>query len=404
MSFSLSWIDHDQNARNRMERILAMFEERDTRDELGLGAIRDSFSDLLFPGTSTIQTRLRYFLIVAWAYRSLEKEKVSSHEIAQRAANLEHDISGHLVANGEGDGVFGALAGRKLKRLPSSVYWSGLGTWKLLLFQGAQSRYHRSMDALYRQRALAEGRESEPGLAAYTGDTWHPGLPDAPPGFPGDITLALTEDEADYLRDRLKYSAPDSLLAHLFLHTRPVDCQFPWEHPHFAGFAEAHKTLLHHARLFSEAMYGAALLYNHLLSRIAGREEVIESYVERLLTWSEELDRRALSDWALDQLWATLDGHSHTITPGVRMFVSEWVEHVKAGDLDSPTVALSENTSAPARLVRRREELLKGPRSRFTNQRALDQWSGESGLVQMNYRWKVVRSYIEDLSVASSQS
>lgn len=42
-----------------MHRILAQFKERDTRDELGLGSLRDAIADLLFPGTSTIQTRLR---------------------------------------------------------------------------------------------------------------------------------------------------------------------------------------------------------------------------------------------------------------------------------------------------------------------------------------------------------
>ena len=413
MSFSLNWIDHDQEARNRMERILAMFEERDTRDELGLGAIRDSFSDLLFPGTSTIQTRLRYFLIVAWVYQSLEEERISSREIAHRARELELDIGKYLLANGERDGVFGALAGRKLKRLPSSVYWAGLGTWGLLLFEGAQLRYHRSLDAVYRQRDLGEMKSSQPGFTADQSTTWHPPLcnsknsqdavPDAPvcpPGFPKDLTLALTEGEAGYLQERVKYSAPDSLLAHLFLYPRPVDCQFPWKHPDYAGFTKAHKMVLKHARYFSEVMYGAALLYNLLLARNAQRENRIESYTERLKRWTEKLNHAALSDWSLDDLWCTLRGQAYTITPGARGFVTQWVEHVKSGGLDSPTVALSDNGAAPSRLVERREKLLKGPRSRFTNQPALDQWSGKSGLVEMNYRWRVVRSYLRDLSAA----
>ncbi len=37
--------------------VIDLFGEDDTRDELGLGTIRDGFADLLFPGTSTIQTR-----------------------------------------------------------------------------------------------------------------------------------------------------------------------------------------------------------------------------------------------------------------------------------------------------------------------------------------------------------
>ena len=69
MPSTLTWLDHDPTARERSLRILALFRVRDSRDELGLGAIRDSFSDKLFPGTSTIQTRLRYMLFVPWVYQ-----------------------------------------------------------------------------------------------------------------------------------------------------------------------------------------------------------------------------------------------------------------------------------------------------------------------------------------------
>lgn len=72
---TLAWIDFDEAERQRAQRIMALFQERDSRDELGLGAIRDSISDHLFPGTSTIQTRLRYMLFVPWIFRSLKFDK-----------------------------------------------------------------------------------------------------------------------------------------------------------------------------------------------------------------------------------------------------------------------------------------------------------------------------------------
>jgi len=50
---------------------LALFKERGTRDELGLGAVRDNLAEALFPGTSTIQTRLRYMLIVPRIYQRI---------------------------------------------------------------------------------------------------------------------------------------------------------------------------------------------------------------------------------------------------------------------------------------------------------------------------------------------
>lgn len=37
---SLAWIDFDEAERQRAQRIMALFQERESRDELGLGAIR----------------------------------------------------------------------------------------------------------------------------------------------------------------------------------------------------------------------------------------------------------------------------------------------------------------------------------------------------------------------------
>ena len=64
MPSSIAWIDFDAEAHQRAQRILTLFQERDTRDELGFGTIRDSIADTLFPGTSTIHTRLRYMLFI----------------------------------------------------------------------------------------------------------------------------------------------------------------------------------------------------------------------------------------------------------------------------------------------------------------------------------------------------
>jgi hypothetical protein len=139
MPSTLAWIDYDAAERDRMQRILALFKERDTRDELGLGAIRDSFADQLFPGTSTIQTRLRYFLFVPWVYRLLELEQVPSARATERAREMEIAITNAVLgANPNAAGVVGRLAGGGLKRLPSSVYWAGMGTWGIPGFGGTR--------------------------------------------------------------------------------------------------------------------------------------------------------------------------------------------------------------------------------------------------------------------------
>ena len=60
MSATLTWLDLTASDRDRMRQVLDLFKEQGTVDEMGLGNLRDALSEALFPGTSTIQTRLRY--------------------------------------------------------------------------------------------------------------------------------------------------------------------------------------------------------------------------------------------------------------------------------------------------------------------------------------------------------
>src|SRR5271168_3718297 len=157
-----------------MNRILALFRERDTRDELGVGVIRDLLADELFPGTSTIQTRLRYMLFVPWIYQELEAEECPSAELAVQARQREVELVKALSESDDKAGVFGKRAGGDLQRLPSSVYWAGLGIWQIRRFKGSQEEYQAEIDGVYQQRsnrrrALDMARHRGEGLDAVGG-------------------------------------------------------------------------------------------------------------------------------------------------------------------------------------------------------------------------------------------
>jgi len=155
MTSRLTWIDHDSQARERSLRILALGREKESRDELGIGGIRDSIADQLFPGTSTIQTRLRYMLFVPWIYRALEERRVSPARFADEAKRAEISLIDPLLANDDDSGVFGRLAGGGLKRLPSSIYWAGLGRWGIRLLDISRDDYHQSINSLYSRKTNA---------------------------------------------------------------------------------------------------------------------------------------------------------------------------------------------------------------------------------------------------------
>lgn len=114
---------------------MALFQEREGRDELGLGAIRDSIADHLFPGTSTIQTCLRYMLFIPWLFRMLEARDIPESQLRTEARALEIRLADALEAGGESNGIIGQHAGPRLQRLPSSVYWAGLGAGAFASFR-----------------------------------------------------------------------------------------------------------------------------------------------------------------------------------------------------------------------------------------------------------------------------
>lgn len=410
MPSSLTWIDHDPTARERSLRILALFQERESRDELGLGGIRDSFADQLFPGTSTIQTRLRYMLFVPWIYTHLEKKKVSPGEFAVQADRVERSLITPLLSADDRSGIFGSVAGKGLKRLPSSVYWAGLGAWGIRLVNLSQDQYYRYIGTIYRRRAEQEARDKE---RSHLGDdreatpepgtlTWHTRLPSPPAGFPMQVNFALTTEEANFIQDRLQRTHPESLLAHLALHCKPSNVEAPWLHPDRATFRTRHIELLDHAKCFSEVMHGAALIYNLALTekltletpdKRTNWEKKVEEYRERLSQWASKLRYSDLSAWSISRLWELTLSRDHTITPATRNFVQSWIRIT----LDRPA-RLGEDGEARD-LIRQREMSLKRNRSRFTNRRALEQWGGTSGLGQLVYRWPNARTLLNDLYV-----
>lgn len=173
----LSWLDYSEEEQQRVMEVIDLFREKDTRDELGIGTIRDTLTDLLFPGTSTIQTRLRYFLFIPWILKSLEERQMASRILTKRSREWQNRLRNTLSANSAGDGIIGATAGYNVQRLSSNIYWNGLRVWGILLFSGPETGYYESLDAYYeRQRTNRVSPDGEPDKELLP-DNWHSALP-----------------------------------------------------------------------------------------------------------------------------------------------------------------------------------------------------------------------------------
>ncbi len=392
---SLSWLDFSDQQRRKMMEVVALFKEQDTRDELGLGSIRNAFADLLFPGTTTLQTRARYFLFIPWIYTYFEERRVPSARVAGRLRQDELRLIRALQASGETDGVIGRISGASLHRFPSNLYWIGMQRWGILRYPGTQAQYQRSLDAFYAQQRLQQRTDDKEPVAGSPPVNWDPHLPPRPQGFPDQANFLLSYEEAAYLRERIMLSCPDSLLAALVEGGFPhYNVGFAWEHPHAHELPPRLQQWLTMAQNFSEAMHGAALLYNLMLAELRQLDDLVENYRSRLADWRTQLVRRkpALHAWDRAAFWKLVEQYGRIPYP-TRDFVNRWLD-LLLSLVDFQGIA--ENPAART-LVREREIQLKRGRSRFENPRRLEIWGGASGTSAIDYRWPIANRLLRDI-------
>lgn len=396
MPSTFTWLDYSEHERRKMLDVIELFGERTTRDELGLGGIRDAFADRLFPGTSTIQTRARYFLFVPWLYRSLEGKGVSSARIRERARRAEIALIGALERSGDLRGLVGRRKKENVQRLPSSIYWLGLATWGIRTFSGSQDEYHRSLDAFYERRRARphrrvdfEGESEDEELIV----NWDPGLPEAPEGFPEEASFVLRPEDAEYLRERVLAHCPDSLLAHLLRERIAVDeAAFAWA---LRPLPSTLQRIVDHGRNFSECIHGAQLLYNLILAEKKRAEELYDWFRSRFDTWGSLIQSNAarLHAWNRREFWEIVHRENPRLSPRARAFVDGWIDRA----LEASDPAALGDDAAARRLVEHREIQLKKGLARVRGGRALELWGEASGDAQIDLRWTAARRIVADI-------
>lgn len=396
----VGWLDRNDDASSKINETLRALEEPSTLDSLGLGSIRDAFSDLIAPGTSTIHTRLRYCLFIAWICQCIEKSDTTATQFASRLRNDEATLIGCLRDGGETAGVQGYTSGAKLKRMPSSAYWGGLRIWGFRKRDWSLADYGRNITRL-RELKKADGADETIGNSLTT--IWND-MPKAPEKFlECGVNFNLTTEEAQFIIQRIRESNPKSLLAYLCSNPGLAKgTKFPWEINQGSLPAEL-KKLLFDAQNISELTLGPQLVYNLLVARRAGTElgrdvaDDVAYQLELLNDWADTISSRQdeLVEWSkqLNALWLEL-GTSANIPKRASEFASKMI-HLT---LENPH-KFSEDPLVQ-KLVQQREFELKNNRSRFKNLEALKEWKSPGFGGQLSYRWRIAESYLSDLADA----
>jgi hypothetical protein len=117
-------------------------------------------------------------------------------------------------------------------------------------------------------------------------------------------------------------------------------------------------------------------------------------YLTQLTDWQQDLAFRwaAFQAWDRAAFWALL-AEQGMVPIRTRSFVDTWLDMTLLGP-GAPELAPNQEART---LVREREGLLKGERSRFKSQRHRELWSGAAGTSQLDYRWPVASRIANDI-------
>lgn len=390
MTSLMAWLDSTPEEQRAARELIALFSEQESRDELGVGQIRDAFSDLLFPGTSVLQTRARYYLFIPWCYTTGSAASVTGPANAERGRGQERQLIIALKDSPSTDkaGLIGARAGVHVQNLPSQLFWNGMLTYRIRTYAG-------DIGSLTSGLGATDGATE---MASRVATEWNQTIPGPPDGFPANVSngFAMSYDEASWLRERIIATTEGTLLAHLLEQDDPIDSNAlaPWEAADENNFCP-----LPHARLFSGVMHGAALLYNLLLAQRHAQlglekdgADLVNEYIDRVQIWVEDfldLSRDEIARWELPQMWDVVRSANPNVPSLTRQFVEDWVATVRRG-----TDILTDERAR--RLIEKREKR-KRTQSRLLNDKLLAMWSGASGTRPLTYRWGNVQNIVTDI-------
>ena len=389
----LGWIDFSKEDRQKALDVINLLSEQGAVDELGIGIVRDAFANYFFPGTSTIQTRAKYFLIVPYILReAIDGRYGKDVNRILREIDAEEKECGLklLEANPKAEGVIGTrvLPIGWVARKPSDIYWNGIRTYGIFCDYGlsipeyvslaVKLNTQKSSAKLGNRNDEAEENEKDDSDAGDIMNVSFWNLPIYHDNWRDNLTIELTNEEALYLDKQIQKGAKGSLLEYVLKNRIDMN-----KYEDFASMAadlseKVEEKLSYMMKLaceFNNLVYMARVRFNVMLSE--EENEVAVSEWDRL---KPQVKRRA--NVYLSAVFNELELHN----PGTYLFLSKLQEAFKALDID-----------AADELIKKRERQLKGiNRAKLNRTKEFDhsKWVGGG---ELDYRFSNARRIINDI-------
>ena len=389
----LGWVDFSREDREKVLDVMNLLQEQGAVDEIGIGLVRDAFANLFFPGTSTVQTVAKYFLIVPYVLKEATEGRYGNdlNKILRRIDLEEKECGKLLMQNCPGeDGIIGrrVLPKNWVARKPSNIYWNGIRTYGICT-------QDLTIPELLKASIILQAQKKTSALGNKGDDTTDSERDDADAGkevatqlfsvpddyyadWRTDLSIQLTVSEAAFLRKMIETSVSASLLGYLLRNNIDVTKYDSFEAIYEDLGATVPAELARTMKLacdFNRLVYTARVRYNYILSTGQNEDAVAEwAYIEDNMQHMMSVD--------VDDVLQTL----HITNFRLRRFLTSFKVALLAGDLDAADKVLIDREVEIK--TRSRAKLCK--RDDYAN----DAWIGGRYL---DYRFSSAKRIITDI-------
>ncbi len=222
----IGFVSFNQEALNRANKVMKLLQGQGAIDELGLGRIRDAFSNTMFPGMSVLQTHAKYFLLMPALYSFLEKTRIADVRKARTIVRDQEIRMTYRLMDGSAKDTTGIIGADMLRRGegyvkydPTYVYQAGMEIYGLIPRGGNIYATLAERSAIYQNSPKKHKGNDEAG--------------DDSDDLPGNrqiykvcgedydfshrepLDIRLTRREAEFLKNQIIRNTQGSLLSYL---------------------------------------------------------------------------------------------------------------------------------------------------------------------------------------------
>lgn len=411
----LTWVDFDSDQKKKMAEVIRLFSEQSVRDELGFGTVRDLIADKLFPGTSTIQTRSKYFLFVPYIFLQLQEEasekkalRESPRKMQDRVEELEDDLIKKLVKQDDKGGTIGSVSlarNKKLQRYPNEIYWAGLKKWGIFKDESGRSSYYEELGERIEllKHWEKKKKDDENDYSKRPNSFWNAEVEKLYKNSKVrelNSSFELDPKEAAFLRSQINECCNGSLLNSILTNEIQIgEIESLWDLKLRKIINDQFKDILYHSKNFSLLVCGAVRAYFFLC---AAKLEMplLKDYEEFFEEWFIQAKKSEFAQWKVEEFF----NYIRTLDEKANVHMTQVLSAQFKKEFDKATTFREMlDSDSLLNLIKKRElDLKKIKRARLSNDEPLKRWGNSLNGVAFkaygpDFRWGQSKRIILDI-------